>query len=62
MNNNFWAPDVRSCDASIDISRPVDTHVERAMLMAYEKGLKDKEREINKNMHENNIIEEVIVE
>lgn len=56
MNNNFWAPDVRP-DTTIDISRPVDTRVERAMLMAYEKGLKDKEREINKNMHESNVIE-----
>ena len=56
MNNNFWAPDVKP-DATIDMSKPVDTRVEQAMLFAYQKGLKDKEWEMNKKMYEANVIE-----
>lgn len=54
---NFWAPDVKASSGTIDMNAPIDLRTEHAMMMAYSKGKKDGKKELNKEIHENNVID-----
>ena len=56
---NFWAPDVKASSGTIDLTAPIDMRMEHAMMVAYSKGKKDGKKQLNKQIHEDNVIDEV---